>query len=287
MDNYLKIFRSVRCVFVVVMFVLLPPFAGGTCFAFGPGSDRDPDWDHIYNSIGVGFGVVETPTGYQPMVDVNALDLQGEHGFISFTGRFALGSYPTMNADRDGKMGFTQMNLLVGLGTPWLQVASGFVGICTDLGRDDIQFNIPYQAFDNTRKISYCASTTPLLVKVVPLRTDHHYLTASAMVHSFRSSSSADIPITGLYNFGRGETTVKGEGGITNYVDVTYNYRLTKDIRKKGWIIYVKGFYGTGEAKNLSDLNIPAGLNVNNATATVPDLKWMVKGMAVGIALDL
>lgn len=70
-------------------------------------------------------------------------------------------------------------------------------------------------------------------------------------------------------------------------MDVTYNYRLTKDIRKKGWIIYVKGFYGTGEAKNLSDLSIPSGLNVNNATATVPDLKWMVKGMAVGIALDL
>lgn len=284
MVNYLRMLRSVVLVMFVV--VLLAPFAGGTCFAF-PGSDRDPDWDHIYNSMGVGFGGVETPTGWQPMVDVSALDLHGEHGFITFSGRFALGSYPTMNADRDGKMGFTQMNLLVGLGTPWLQVASGFIGICTDLGRDDIQFDIPYQSFDSTRKISYCASTTPLLVKVVPLRTDHHYLTASAMVYSFRSSSSADIPITGPYGFGKGETTVKGEGGITNYVDVTYNYRLTKDIRKTGWIIYVKGFYGTGEAKNLSDLDIPSGLNVNNATAIVPDLKWMVKGMAVGIALDL
>lgn len=69
---------------------------------------------------------------------------------------------------------------------------------------------------------------------------------------------------------------------------MTYNYRLTNDIRKKGWIIFVKGFYETGEASNLSELEVPTGIPLlPKATAIVPDLKWMMKGVSVGIALDL
>lgn len=283
MNKYGKSLQKITDICVLTMALLY----GATASAgIGPGSERDPEWDHIYNSTGIGFGAVETPTGWQPLMDVTALDLQGEHGFLTFEGRFALGSYSTMGGERDGKMGYTQLNLLTGFGTPWLQLGTGIVHVSTDLGTDSGTLDIPYQSFDTTRKVIYSTTTAPLLIKVVPLRTDSHYLTASAMVYKLSSAASADIPIT-LLGLANGTTTVKGEGGITNYVDVTYNYRLTKDVRKKGWLLYAKGFYATGEAKSLTVLDIPAELNVLNATASAPDLKWEMKGLFIGVGLEL
>lgn len=274
------------------MFVALFLLYGTTCWAFLDRTRPDDEVENkIFRGMGIGFGAVETPTGWQPMIDVNILDYHGKHGFLNIESRFALGSGDTMMSKKDGKMSFLDWKLLFGFGPPYLQVGTGLIGMSTDLATEDIKLinypGITGVEVDNTRKTEYTTSVIPLLIKITPLRTERHYLTASAMVYGWAAGgSSADIPIK---QFGvDGYISVKGEGGrISNYADATYYYRLTSDKQKKGWLFYTKGFYEKGDAKNLTDLGVPTDLNTTNTSAYVPDLEWEIKGLYLGIALEL
>lgn len=133
-------------------------------------------------------------------------------------------------------------------------------------------------------------SVMPLLNRRVSARAESGITTEKEYQEAVAAREakvlSSRVLKTAIYKY-RGPYCEGWQGGITNYIDVTYNYRITKNLRRTGLIFYAKGFYGAMETYNLSEIDGAGGWNPNKATAVVPDLDWKVKGLMVGIAMDM